>query len=414
MTTPSRLDLFYVFICFFALGLPVDGILPSLSGRSREYVEVVISNNISTAIFWAGLYVIAAYKIAKNLDYFLVLTKNNILLFVVNMVVFLSFLWSPNVLSAAVGSFQIVGAYAVAACTVYIFRGNLAYFLNILSSALVLNIFVNIFFILLVPELTINYEGRWAGVVGNPNYLGSIIVCAIWANLSINHIGKNTQWVKIFASLIMLFFAYKTGSATSIIVILSIFTFFIIVSSFWGNKVNILTRILVFMIISSIGFIIFLLQDLFSFISIFGRSGDLTGRTLIWEGAIDLIISQPLHGYGIGADTYNTGLLHWATTFHNGFLQVGVISGVFVLAIFLKVIFSAIVSTVKIGPLNAYARTVFIFIFSFILYNMSESTAFLARNPIWLVFLVLLLFGRAGSSDRLRKREPKLLQYQMP
>lgn len=68
----------------------------------------------------------------------------------------------------------------------------------------------------------------------------------------------------------------------------------------------------------------------------------LTGRTFIWQAAIELIKLQPFLGYGFGAggsaleDYYSAGVYGWRTyNVHNGFLQVLLDGGVVGFLIFL-------------------------------------------------------------------------------
>jgi O-antigen ligase len=117
------------------------------------------------------------------------------------------------------------------------------------------------------------------------------------------------------------------------------------------------------------------------------------------------VAAQPFVGYGLGADTLSLGVLHRATNFHNGFLELTIQGGLIGMAMLVLWVAKAF-RELMIGSgrkQDARAAVGAILIFSLI-HNLAESSFAMARSPVWLALLVSVM--AAFRSRQLRGTRP--------
>lgn len=209
----------------------------------------------------------------------------------------------------------------------------------------------------------------------------------------------------IFVMLTSLFILLKTGSSTSIlIVIIAIFTDVFLRKFRLNNKINIVSWLyLSHIILYSV--IIFGQKFNSIFQSIFNRDITLTGRVFIWEGVIDAIKYNMLFGTGyetfwgfnenlerIIMNKYYYVLNSRIVGAHNGFLdlilQIGVVGTIFFIILLwnsgrkLKFVSDNIVSSLGI--------TYFVYLFIFF---MTERSFASKSYQTFMIFLCIILIN---------------------
>jgi O-antigen ligase len=135
---------------------------------------------------------------------------------------------------------------------------------------------------------------------------------------------------------------------------------------------------------------------------ILGKSATLTGRTDIWQGAIEAIIKHPLIGYGYNAfwlgfrgESANIVLAaKWLVpTAHNGFLdillQLGMIGLILFLISFAKACLDAFWCLRHVGGEAAYWCAGVLFLT--IIYNFDESSLLIPTELLWVLYVLAFL-----------------------
>lgn len=136
-------------------------------------------------------------------------------------------------------------------------------------------------------------------------------------------------------------------------------------------------------------------MDLGKLLGLVGRSGDFTGRTEIWIEAIKAIVARPWVGWGFDDNAYlikTTGMLY--ATYHNGYLNLMVHGGAIALGLFFLLLGNWLYQVTKRTRVGSDIVPFAIpFVVSMLVYNLMEATLVEARNPMWLIFLVILFLG---------------------
>lgn len=121
-------------------------------------------------------------------------------------------------------------------------------------------------------------------------------------------------------------------------------------------------------------------------LQLLGRSVDLTGRSGIWRGSIDLIKERPLLGYGIGnapaSATQSSGMN--VDNAHNGYLQVMIELGIIGLLVFGVLVTVAVVRAVSVKSTWLFGcLTVFLISNSANNYTMTSGITITLMSWIW-------------------------------
>jgi O-antigen ligase len=136
--------------------------------------------------------------------------------------------------------------------------------------------------------------------------------------------------------------------------------------------------------------------------SLVGRSSDFTGRTDVWAPTWQLIMRNPLLGYGYGAlwlprvelqalQQWLLGLTWTAYTAHNGFLQLASEIGVPAALLAFTFAFRSIAQTISLNMRRPSPFAVFATAFqvAFLLTNLFEAGLFVDRTISWIMFVMI-------------------------
>ena len=225
--------------------------------------------------------------------------------------------------------------------------------------------------------------------MGNSNYLGAVaLVCGI-STLALAHLDGSTRKKQIYYCVLVVIVLVGASSITSLISFAAAVGAYFYINTFkYPNRARYTLIIALFSTSLLFGVLLGIYWE--EFLGSLGRDATASGRSIIWFGAIDLIKDKAFFGYGLGANTLNTSVVNWATHFHNGYLQIAVTTGMTGLTIFMLFLIKLITNV--FSELNRpTTRVVILMLFPFIVYNLAEVPMFLYRNPVWILFVYLLM-----------------------
>jgi O-antigen ligase len=266
--------------------------------------------------------------------------------------------------------------------------------------------------ILLVPNLSIHLAtdiqepqlaGNWRGAFGHKNVAASVMAMLVFLGIYIVRSGARLSGaaVAVLASLFLLNTASKSSLAL-IGLVLALTSLTSIVRSYWLRAVMLLAP-LVLLALLGIGTV--MSESLAAIAKLLPLDSSFTGRTDIWEFALQSLQLRLAMGYGFeafwGTDAIRNvpqGLewAEYASHSHNGYLDTALSMGLPGLAFLIAVLvivplrnFQAADSGGNSGPL----AMAFLRIWLFGLYLSSLESFLLDRaDPTWFTFLVAV-FG---------------------
>lgn len=382
-------------VALFILGMPLDGSIPTPAGSFRESKEITssveaIGNRAVTAIVWGGMYFLALLTIAISPKPSIKAIKSQLGFLWLLALVFISALWSPYPEQNIFDGFQLIGAFAVCLVAAQHYKNNIPLLFKHATLALGVNLFINLLTVFALPNMTMDPNGRWAGVTGSANYLGALSFCCIWASLAwLAQGGVNRKWLPLFILAVAVIDIIGSNSVTSILSSLVVLVFFIHMYCSRPSKWR-LVKSITFYFLAVASFLIIIFTGVDYWFNLMGRETSATGRNIIWLGAIDLIQAKPLLGHGFSSNTESLGVLHWATTFHNGYLDIGVKLGLIGLILFIYTVVQFFRALSVRQQYLSTGKAIGIFVVAYLFYNLAEATILAARNPTWLIFMTVI------------------------
>jgi len=277
------------------------------------------------------------------------------------------------------------------------FFRNLLYFLFVIVVAGFIIRFYNF-------EIAYSHGGRFRGLFGNPNGLGTFMIMffILFTIVNSKFTSLFSRLEKIIFYVLMFYFTYKTGSRNALLAVLLFFAFYqlFMYSKFLGF-------ILFFLILISMEFII---ANIPKFIVALGLGKSLrvetleegSGRLIAWEFAWSNIKESILIGKGIGYDEYmmrkNYKMLSKAGHeggVHNTYLIMWLNTGLLGLIFYLRGLF---ILFIKASKHNSYAFPV---LFAVLFSINFEPWLAASLNPYTILFLVIvtLLLDETFNSE---------------
>jgi O-antigen ligase len=288
-------------------------------------------------------------------------------------------------------------------------KGELMRWFSIAALALLAVCYLGIF---LAPNLSIHLAsdiqepqlaGNWRGAFGHKNVAASVMAMLVFLGI---YIVRSGAWlsgaaVVVLASLFLLNTASKSSLAL-ILLVLALTSLTSIVRSYWLRAVMLLAPLVV---LALLGIGTVMSESLAAIAKLLPLDSSFTGRTDIWEFALQSLQLRLATGYGFeafwGTDAIRNvpqGLewAEYASHSHNGYLDTALSMGLPGLALLIVVLvivplrnFQAADSGGNNGPLTM----AFLRIWLFGLYLSSLESFLLDRaDPTWFTFLVAV-FG---------------------
>lgn len=288
-------------------------------------------------------------------------------------------------------------------------QGELVRWFSIAALALLAVCYLGI---LLVPNLSIHLAtdiqepqlaGNWRGAFGHKNVAASVMAMVVFLGI---YIVRSGAWLSgasivVLASLFLLNTASKSSLAL-ILLVLALSSLTSIVRSYWLRAVMLLAPL---MALALLGVGTVMNESLAAIAKLLPLDSSFTGRTDIWEFALQSLQLRLVTGYGFeafwGTDAIRNvpqGLewAEYASHSHNGYLDTALSMGLPGLALLIAVLVIVPLrnfQTADSGGNNGPLTMAFLRIWLFGLYLSSLESFFLDRaDPTWFTFLVAV-FG---------------------
>lgn len=315
-------------VCYLLIAADI---VPGVTGLQADYrpgyLDVMnidkagdIVRQVLLAPFFLGsVYLLARVRLQENLR------RLGWPVAVVIAICFLSAAWSTDptaTLRKALGLFGTFAAGTYVASRLSSYR-----FAKLVQIAVVVALAGSIAWLLVAPDKALDTNGQLRGLFNHKNILGQFAGVGYLAflSLAVREAGRRrvVHLVGAAACVVSLLLA---RSATPLIAI-GFVTVWVYARSRLGlrpRELAVLTAVI------GVGGILLLIAAPDAFTSVIGRDVTLSGRTNIWQFALEMIAAKPFLGYGYGVfwlGPSSPGSLFWDTTYqfelsaHNGYLQ---------------------------------------------------------------------------------------------
>lgn len=328
---------------------------------------------------------------------------------------FLSAAWSPDPSATLRKALGLFGTFSMGT---YVASRLRSYgFVRLVQVAVVVALAGSYLWSLVAPDKALDTNGQLRGLFNHKNILGQFAGVGYLAflSLAVRETGRRrlVQLVGVGACVLSLLLA---GSATPLIAI-GFVTAWVYARSRLGLRPR---ELAVLTVVICAGGILFLIAAPDAFTSVMGRDVTLSGRTNIWQFALDMAAAKPFLGYGYGVfwlGPNSPGSLFWDTTLqfelsaHNGYLQC-------LLDIGMTGLLATLVAL--LGPLHRALRWSGVkrsyvhrpenfsewFLIFFLILNVAEIRLFDPTSVVTFVFAYVSAHLRGETGVRDGRREP--------
>lgn len=367
-------------------------------------INFEVGNPIAQLI-WTTLYGLTALCLIPHLPRAAYLWSRNKTLLLLAIFVMLSVIWSIWPEGSARRAFTCVGSFLIA--TFLATRFTPAMLIKMAAQAMGILALISLALVLMAPDLGIMsgvHEGRWRGVFSHKNILGRHMTFSIFMSVLAlrQSVGKERALYLFFIALSVLLLAFSQ-STTAAMTLLIVGGAWLMVR-FWSSlrhRAPYLAPGFAVIGLALVGALAFWLPLLIeeTLISL-GKTPDLTGRTLIWQGVIAAISDRPLLGYGYDvfwdggldlAHSYVGYLLSWdAPHAHNGILELTLNTGLVGLGLFLINFISVLrrVLAEALSPASKASDLFTVVLLLTLVLNVSEVTLLQQNNIFWVFYVV--------------------------
>ncbi|MCI1575002.1 MAG: O-antigen ligase family protein [Weizmannia coagulans] len=355
------------------------------------FEESKINILIYTIIYPVYLFIfIKNYK--QIIEEFVVENK---ILFILLLLVSISFLWSDIYLVSIQKILGFIGVTLIG--IIFAYRLNFHELVKIMYSSYFIISVLSLITVTFLPNYGIHSDiyliGDYKGVFTNKNTLGINMVFSIFSSFCLLFLVKKRSPMILVNVIISFYLLIKSNSKTSLIMLISLFLILILL--FIIRKVIDKNLFIFFNCLFSIilGLILFFVYKNFDyFVNMLDRDPSMTGRSNIWPYVIHKIYDKPILGYGY-YNFWNNPNYKLDSHFnaHDGFLDITLNVGIVGLLLFcfilLKTFFKGYHLIYK-DNINILMFSLFILLF---LYNIDETNYMLTNDIKWSLFLFIVL-----------------------
>ena len=238
--------------------------------------------------------------------------------------------------------------------------------------------------------------GMWRGVFSHKNTLGNVMLLALitcvvtyFERATVGRIYRLANLAMLFLAAVLLIFSASTTAQ-----VLALMSAVVLMYVAFARRAGLLRgplTLLAAWLMAIVGLVV--LSDLGTFTDLVGKDVTLTGRTVIWHLAIQLIEERPVWGYGYANEVIKNLLdvLHA----HNGYIQLAVDLGLVGCGLFLLLLLQtgwkcyehAMASP---GAMAAWPLVVFSVL---VVKNVAEASNMGSNSVSWLLFVYLSASG---------------------
>ena len=363
------------------------------SGVSASTAQIHYLNTSVFFLLYGAMFLLVYPDIKRWLSGF----STHIFLFLMIIWAVLSITWSTNVYLTFLGLVSLLGMLLI---SFYLSdKFSLEEVLDLLVSLGFILLFMNAIALLFFPEQSSHHRGQldgsWKGLLGHKNnfgiffYVFSIVfLLALYFKRPFNKAGL------YFALFLSIIFLYQSKSTTSW---MAMGLFVGLFGLKWLNaRKNIQWRwIFVSLVIIASGLFVYAEQ----FLALFGKNLTFTGRTRIWTGVWEVIQQNLMLGNGYLGFWYDRAhsIPNWPVGLHahNGYLEVMIYFGFTGLILFFLLWSRALFLSAKLffsNQMSLKNLLPFIFLVTYSLQNTMESSFFLQRNLLWILFIYFVIY----------------------
>jgi exopolysaccharide production protein ExoQ len=404
-------DTFTVLVLFLGTGAFISLVMDSSNP------DVATDGSWLTQFGWSLIYIIVLVRaMPLRREILRTLKANKALIFLVLFALF-SAAWSGD------AGLTIRRGLAVLATTLfgvdfavrYSVREQVRLFGTALGLAVAISVFVELFFHGLVPTVDNAYGDAWNGVFVQKNDFARIVVLAgILILMRARNVATATVTTAASVGLILL-----CNSKTALVVFAAMLILLRVFRLRRRGSKALIAGIAGVLVVSAL---LAVVVDMDNMAGLLGRDATLTGRTNIWEMAIESAAERPVLGYGYmsfwnvapEADRISS-VLHWKVPHaHNGFIDLTLQLGLAGLTLFLLVYAVAVrrAITFAYSDPGKEAMWPLAYLAFVVLYQVTESTIFVGNTILWMVYVSTVCTvgitapASAPLSDQLSEQEP--------
>jgi len=316
------------------------------------------------------------------------------------LIVFFSFLWSDLPIETLKTNREVL--YMTAFGLYIATRFTLIEQVKLIAKTFFIGAILSLIFALALPDIGIHgidHPGAWKGVYDYKNTFGSMMIIGSLAFFSLPVSKPLERFYKWFSIALLFAMILLCTSKTSLVIYFLIIFILAFYRKFrWRGKISVVFLDIGILILSCVGTLI--ISQWVTLLTGLGKDPTMTGRTILWSGALLKLETRPLLGYGRSAFwlpqfsnareigfAVGTGFV--APHAHNGFIDIALDVGFIGAGIFLIVYFRAFFRSLRL----AYAATKpeAIFPMAFLLFlamnNMTESYMLRLANIYWILFI---------------------------
>ncbi len=364
-------------------------------------VEEETSNIVLSLLQWGMFSLMLLFSGLRWQEFASLLTKRKLLWLVV-IIALASILWSQvpdmtfrrslNLLMTTLTGFYFTMRFSI--------RDQLRLFGWTLAGVVLFNILFTLAFPSAGIETAI-HTGAWRGLYGQKNGLGrSMVFCVmIFSLLALSKFKDGWVWWSGLLLSVALVLLSTSKTALSLMILLLILPFFL---QYLRWRYNVLRPALLAAFLTVSVVIVLVVGNQEVIFTSLGRDATLTGRTDIWDAALEQVAKRPLLGYGyksfwLGLQGHESQEVVYRTSWkvpnsHNGYLDLlldlGVLGlGSFVLSMGMSFYRAIAWLRLHIGPEGLYPIVCLCYI---VLYNVTESTLLLDSLSFpWLLYVIV-------------------------
>jgi len=326
----------------------------------------------------------------------------------------ISAIWAPDF--GPVVRRSLAHAMTLTFCLYVVCRYSADELFDRLILVLAIGMFGSIAIAILYPEAGVTHglvnDGAWRGVYGHKAIAGRVCAFAVFICLlhkPANSLLRSLRWPTLAATLVV---SYMSQSRTSWLLIIAGIAAMIILAFLRWRRLSQGLRLTICLIVgAAVAFAAFFSFD--DLIELLGRDSSLSGRTTLWESAIDIASNRhPWLGSGYrdfwlgpAADEIAKYIPQWVVPNHghNGYLdtwlELGWV-GVALLVFFLLRNTLALFTRAVYEPMADQWQLLVICVFIFIVNNMSASVALAHTDLAWVMVVLASLYSARSAYAR--------------
>ncbi len=356
--------------------------------------DLVLQENKLLQLLLIVVYGFVCLRLVIDIDKFLFVLSKSLPLVALILWSLASITWSSNPM------FTLQKSVAILLTTLFGIYFHLFFSkseqVNILATSFAIVLTASFCLAFIMPDLAIHYgnkhEGNWRGVFPHKQILGQVATLSVLfffifrRNLGI-----------LFYPLLTLAILEVIFSQSRTAIIITSFCLISYTSLSILRKVDFITKLIIGSSVLLFSFIIalFIYFNFDEFMYFFGRDATLSGRTYLWDYAIQYIMDSPFKGYGFSSFWETKGvliqyfLLYDATSSHNSYLdlilELGVVGFAIMMVMIYQIIFIFFPKISISNPTHNHWNKIYLIYF---LVLGTVASSFPAPNTyLWVIFV---------------------------